>query len=173
MTTESPAPAGSPRPRSVAELLLSAYASILAELRRCGVVRSGESPLADYAAWLVARALGGTLARTVSERPWDLLLPNGRRVQVEALVLADRPTGDQLCTAPSHSWDFDLGAFVLFRDRDYWVYRAALVPREALRVAARPVQHVGGWRVQLSPALLGHPDAEDLSERLRAAAGAA
>jgi hypothetical protein len=56
------------RALSVAELLELSRA-ILAELKRRGVIRSGNAPAGDYAELLVQRATGGELAPT-SQKSW-------------------------------------------------------------------------------------------------------
>ncbi|MEX2654251.1 MAG: hypothetical protein WD532_04380, partial [Acidimicrobiia bacterium] len=63
--------------------LLSSYAAILAELRERGVVRSANAPAGDYAEWLCSRALGATLVDNFSVKSHDLVLSDGRRVQVK------------------------------------------------------------------------------------------
>lgn len=155
--------------RSVGELL-SRYARILAELRRRGIVRSANAPAGDYAEWLCARALEATLVDNFSVKSHDLVLADGRRVQVKARVTSDPPRAGQLQTSPFRSWDFDLASCVLFRDHDYEVLRGALIPVELIRAHAQFRQHVNGSVVLMRGALLDHEDAEDITDRLRAAA---
>ena len=64
---------------SVGELLASSRA-ILAELRRRGVIRTGNAPAGDYAELLVQRATGGQLAPN-SQKSWDVLSPDGERLR--------------------------------------------------------------------------------------------
>jgi hypothetical protein len=161
-------PAGSEA--SVAEIL-SGYARILAELRRRGIVRSANAPAGDYAEWLCARALSATLVDNFSVKSHDLVLADGRRVQVKARVTSDPPRAGQLQTSPFRSWDFDLAAFVLLRDHDYEVLRGVLVPVEVVRAQASFRRHVNGFVVLMRGALLDHHEAQDITDRLRAAAG--
>lgn len=109
--------------------LLSGYARILAELRRRGVVRSVNAPAGDYAEWLCARALDARLVDNFSVKSHDLILADGRRVQVKARVTSEPPRAGQLQTSPFRSWDFDVAAFVMFRDRDYKGVTRRLGPR--------------------------------------------
>lgn len=150
--------------------LLSGYANILAELRRRGVVRSANAPVGDYAEWLCARALEATLVGNFSVMSHDLVLSDGRRVQVKARVTSDPPTAGQLQTSPFRSWDFDLAALVLFRDYDYEMRRAVLVPMNVVRSQATFRQQVNGSVVMMRASLLDHVDAEDITDRLRGAA---
>ena len=150
--------------------LLSSYAKILAELRERGVVRSANAPAGDYAEWLCSRALAATLVDNFSVKSHDLVLSDGRRVQVKARVTSEPPKAGQLQTSPFRSWDFDLAAFVLFRDYDYVVRRAVLLPVEVVQARSTFRSHVNGSVVMMRGALLDHKDAESITDRLRAAA---
>jgi hypothetical protein len=87
------------------------------ELQRRGVVRTNNAPAGDYAEWLCAMALGGTLVGN-SVPSHDLILRTGVRVQVKARVVEVPPTRGQLQTSAFRSWDFELAAFVLLRKTD-------------------------------------------------------
>jgi hypothetical protein len=150
--------------------LLSGYARILAELRRRGVIRSANAPAGDYAEWLCARALNATLVDNFSVKSHDLVMPDGRLMQVKARVSSDHPKAGQLQTSPFRSWDFDLAAFVLLRDYDYEVRRGVMVPMEVVRSQAIFRSHINGSVVIMRGALLDHEDADDITDRLRAAA---
>jgi hypothetical protein len=147
--------------------LFALYRSILRELRARGVVRTENAPAGDYAEYLVARALGGTLASN-SEKSYDVLA-NGRRLQVKSRVVSDPPTPGQLQLSTLRSFDFDDAVIVLLDDRDYAVRQAARVPADVLRTSARHSPHVNGYIAHARPALLGAPSAEDLTELLAAA----
>jgi len=150
--------------------LLASYAKILAELRERGVVRSANAPAGDYAEWLCSRALRATLVDNFSVKSHDLVLADGRRVQVKTRVTSEPPKAGQLQTSPFRSWDFDLAAFVLLRDHDYAVRRGILVPVEVVRAQSTYRSHVNGSVVMMRSALLDHNDAKDVTDQLRAAA---
>lgn len=65
--------------------LLASYQAILDELRRRGVVRTGNAPASGYAEYLVARLLDGQLPAN-SEKSWHVAA-NGRRIQVKCRVV--------------------------------------------------------------------------------------
>lgn len=159
----------SPDVQTVPELL-AGYASALAELRRRGVVRSANAPAGDYGEWLVAKALGGTLADNFSVKSWDVRLAEGDRIQVKTRLVSVPPRPGQIQTSPFRSWDFEVAAFVLLRSDDYSIHRATLLPRAVVKEAARWRAHVNGHVVMMSPAFLGHPEAKDITRVLRAAA---
>jgi hypothetical protein len=158
-----------PGESSVADLL-GQYASILRALRERGVVRSANAPAGDYAEWLFAKALGGTLVDNFSVKSYDLTLVDGVRVQVKTRVISDPPRRGQLQTSPFRSWDFHLAGLLLLRDTDYAVLRAALVPVAVVEAQSTFRPHVNGAVVQMNDALLGHPEARDVTADLRRAA---
>jgi hypothetical protein len=146
--------------------LLALSRAILAELRRRGVIRTGNAPAGDYAELLVRVATGGELAPN-SQRSWDVRTPAGERLQVKARVVTDPASAGERQLSVVRSWDFDAAVVVLFDD-EFRVWRAAKVATDILRTHARFVEHVRGYRVIARDALL---DAgEDWAERLRTAA---
>ena len=68
--------------------LLALSRAILAELRRRGVIRTGNAPAGDYAELLVRVATGGELAAN-SQKSWDVKTPDGERLQVKARVVTN------------------------------------------------------------------------------------
>jgi hypothetical protein len=152
---------------SVGELLAFSR-RILAELRRRGVIRSGNAPAGDYAELLVQLATGGELAPG-SQRSWDVLTPGGERLQVKARVVTGANMRGERQLSVFRSWDFDAVVIVLFDD-EFRVWRAARLPVELLEQQSRFVEHVRGFRVMANDALLDQGD--DWTERLRAAATA-
>lgn len=155
--------------RTVAELL-GDYARTLSQLRTRGVIRSANAPAGDFAEWLFQRALGGQIVDSRSVRSYNLTLPDGDRVQVKARAVSDPPSRGQLQTSPFRSWDFEFVGLLLLRDSDYTVLRAAMVPMEVVRASATLRTHVNGFVVQMTETLLGHAQAVDVTERLKAAA---
>lgn len=149
--------------------LLAAYAGTLVELRRRGVVRTGNAPVGDYAEWLVAGALDGTLATNTSAKSSDLTLPDGRRVQVKARLVGGTGKG-QLQTSPFRSWNFDAAALVLLDSATYDVRLAVLAPVEAVRANARWRKHVNGDVVFIRPPLTTAHGVVDISQLVRTAA---
>lgn len=145
--------------------LLALSRRILAELRRRGVIRSGNAPAGDYAELLVQRATSGELAPN-SQKSWDVVARDGERLQVKARVVTDPRVRGERQLSVFRSWDFDAAVVVLFDD-EFRVWRAARLPVETLQAAERFVQHVSGYRVLATDELLAAGD--DWTERLRAA----
>lgn len=148
--------------------LFRLYRRILRELTDRGVIRTMNAPAGDYAEHLVAALTGGELADN-SEKSWDVQTST-ERLQVKCRVVDPSSSkGRQL--SPFRTWDFDRAVIVLF-DEDYDIYRCAAVPRHVLEEHATYRQHVNGHVVRATDGLLRHPDAEDLTESLRAVSSA-
>lgn len=152
---------------SVGELLALSR-GILAELRERGVIRSGNAPAGDYAELLVQRATKGELAPN-SQRSWDVLTPEGERLQVKARVVTAPTRAGERQLSVFRSWDFDALVIVLFDD-GFRVWRATRLPASLLEQQSRFIEHVRGYRVMAKDALLDQ--GEDWTERLRAASAA-
>ena len=69
-----------------AEKTLARTRSDLAELRRRGVLRTGNAPAGDCAEWLICRAGDGQLGPN-SHRRWGVLTAEGQRIQVKARIV--------------------------------------------------------------------------------------
>lgn len=134
---------------SVTELLRLSRA-ILRELRFRGIVRSGNAPAGDYAELLVQRATTGELAPK-SQKSWDVLTPEGRRLQVKARVITPENPSRQL--SPIRSWDFDELAIVLFDDH-FDLTHAVFLDRAIAEAASRWNKHVKGWRLFATATLM-------------------
>ncbi len=146
--------------------LFALYRSTLSELRSRGIVRTENAPAGDYAEYLVVRALGGELAPN-SEKSWDVLVPGDKRVQVKARVVSDPPTRSQRQLSPFRSFDFDSAVIVLLAESDYAVWRAVEIPEAVVGERSTFRSHVNGHVLHATSDVLDHPDARDLTERLR------
>lgn len=146
--------------------LLALSRAILAELRNRGVIRTGNAPAGDYAELLVRVATGGELAPN-SQRSWDVVTPEGERLQVKARVVTNPKTVGERQLSVFRSWDFEAAVVVLFDDT-FKVWKAARLPVDTLRDQARFVEHVSGYRIIARDELLAA--GEDWTQVLQAAA---
>jgi hypothetical protein len=153
------------RARSTADLLAISR-GVLTVLRERQIIRSGNSPTGDYAETLVLRACQGSQAPN-SQKSWDVLSCDGEQLQVKSRVIANGRGERQLSTIMT--WNFHALVIVLF-DSQFRVMKAARIPVSVVQQASRPDEYVGGNRVSATPELLSHPEAEDWTERLQAAA---
>lgn len=135
--------------------LFRLYRNILQELTRRGIVRTMNAPAGDYAEYLVAPLMRGELADN-SEKSWDVMTPEGERLQVKCRVVdPDRPSARRQLS-PFRTWDFDRAVVVLFDER-YQVYRCASIPREVIQTRATHRGHVNGYVVRATDELMGGP----------------
>jgi hypothetical protein len=158
---------GSERPWNLDKLttreLLELSRRVLAELRRREVIRSGNAPAGDYAELVVKLATGGELAPN-SQKSWDVMTPEGDRLQVKARVVTDPTNAGQRQLSTFRSWEFDFTLIVLFDD-DFRVWKAAKLESKVMREQARPDPHVGGFRLLATDSLLAR--GEDWTTYLR------
>jgi hypothetical protein len=156
-----------------APALLALYAAIVEELHGRGVVRSTNNPVGDYAEYLTARAFGLSLVAN-SSSGYDAVSPDGVRYQVKSRRLTARNPSRQLSffhglQPPGDP--FDVLVAVLF-DEEFSVTRAALVPVATVREHAVYVGYVNAWRLILRDPVWALPGVEDVTDRIREAAGA-
>lgn len=144
--------------------LFKVYRAILRELNRREVVRTLNAPAGDYAEYLVAALVKGALA-TNSEKSWDVRDASGERLQVKARVARGGRTGSRQLS-PFRTWDFDRAVVVLFDD-EYAIDRCIAFPVDVIRSAVTYREHVNGYVVIASEALLAHDGAEDWTDALR------
>jgi hypothetical protein len=147
--------------------LLALSRACLRELQRRGIVRSGNAPAGDYAEFLVRQATGGELA-TASQKSWDVLTPEGVRLQVKTRVVTNPRNNGERQLSTFRSWDFDAAIIVLFND-EFRVWRVARVPKVVLQEVAYNAPHVRGSTVYANDGLLSRPEVEDWTERIQRA----
>jgi hypothetical protein len=148
-----PLPARSP---DLSELTIRDLAALsggcLSELRRRGAVRTGNAPVGDLAELLVAHSVGGTLAPP-SQKSWDVLGPDGAKIQVKARVVHDERNPGERQLSAFRSWNFDHAVVVLF-DPEFRVRNAAKLDRETLQQHSGWVGFVNAARVMATDRLL-------------------
>ena len=152
--------------------LLRTHGAILDELRRRDVVRSGNSPISDYAELLFCRAYGwvraGNSAAGDDARDTD----TGIRYQIKARRLQTSRGSRQLSALRNLSNDpFDVLAGVLFNP-DFTILRAALVPIGVVQGRTRRSAHTNSEIFHLRDDVWSLPGVVDVTPALMAAAGA-
>jgi len=152
-----------PEDLSVRQLLAS-YLAVLDELLRRGLVRTRNSPLGDIAETLALRAYGGALAPN-SEKSYDLLTADDRRIQVKARLVDPRDTRSQMFSA-FRSWSFDSALFLLFDASTYDLIWARELTREETEVIGRRVEHTNSTAILVRGVATS---GTDVTERLAAA----
>lgn len=133
----------------------SGYVRSKKALLDAGVVRSFKAPEADFAEWLVAKLLGGSLPSSKSHPSYDVVAP-GKRVQVKSVCKAPGNTNGYIVTQKDRGNDPQTGAshyaFVFFNDLE--LDAAFVLPEEVVRRWSR--------RQIKRPAVEKHPALERL-----------
>ncbi len=171
LRTSAPPPPERPamiRSLSVRDLLIT-HGQIVDELRDRGVVRTGNSPVGDYAEALFARAFGWTLAGN-SATSYDATDAAGMRYQVKCRRVTPRNTSRQLSALRRlEAKCFDVLAGVIL-DETYHVRRACLIPHEIVATLAKWTPHTNSWRFLLEDRVWDLPTVQDVTSELRQAA---
>lgn len=125
--------------------LLAASIAVIDELLRRGLVRTRNAPLGDLVEAIALCAYGGVLAPN-SEKSYDLLTGEGRRVQVKARLVDPADRRSQQFSV-FRSWDFDLAVFVLLDARTYDIIWAREVTSVDAQQLGRRVEHTNSSAV--------------------------
>ena len=153
--------------RTGSRKLLQAYASVMSELRRRGIVRSTNNPVADLAELLASRAFDLTL-ETKSTAGFDCVDCNGTKYQVKARRRTSANRSTQL--SPIRNLDrknFKYLLAILF-DEGFQVERALCIPRGVVGQYSRYSKHVNGHILSLRGPVLTDRRVEDVTARIRA-----
>lgn len=157
------------RAATIRELLVT-YADLLEELRAREIVRTGNSPVGDYAETLFARAFGWKLEGN-SYAGYDALdLIRNEKVQIKARRMTRHNASRQVSAIrrlPERT--FDTLAAVLLGE-DFSVKRAALIPHEVVARNAKRTEHTNSWRFLLEDRIWLEPGVSDVTAELRQAA---
>ena len=146
--------------------LMALHRATLYTLYEKGIVRTLNAPQGDWAELLVATAYQGTLAPN-SEKSYDVLSKDGRRLQVKARALRQVDVGSQ-ATSPFRTWGFDAAVIVLLNPEDLSVGRAAELPLKMVQEHSTYRKHVNGFVLRPSVSLMDQ--GIDITERLSKAA---
>lgn len=142
--------------------VLGIWSDAMAELKRRGVIRSSNSPVADYAERLVAERLGLALVGQ-SMAAYDAVGSDGTRYQIKARRLPsnrfDRPLG---AIRNLDQGGFDFLVIVLLGER-FEMKGMWQLPIDLVREHARFRKHVNAHILRPSAAVLGDPRAIQLA----------
>ena len=145
--------------------LLALHGHIIEELRDRQILRTKNNPVADYAEYLVCRALSLTLAEK-STKGYDAMDERDFRYEVKARRLTDY-NGSRMLSAIRSLEDrhFDFLVGVLF-DSEFRIMRAAMIPYDIIKSVANYRKHTNAWVVHLSDTLWDKPGVRDITNKL-------
>jgi hypothetical protein len=151
--------------RSTGDLLRD-WAAVMRELRRRDVIRTNNNPVGDIAEAIVHGHYGGERA-SFSQAGWDVLTPEGERIQVKAA--RSTPTNKRTNLSPIRDRDYDSVVAVLF-DEDFQVMDALKVSREVAEELATYKAHINGHVLYINRLVadrrVEHVDMSDAYARL-------
>lgn len=143
--------------------LLQQHASIISKLRKLGVVRSNNMPIADYAEYLVTERLGLKLSAS-SNKSVDAIDPRtGLTYQIKARRITSTSGRRQL--GVMRSLDFDYLVAILF-DESFDVAEAYMIPSKLIAHHAKFSKHQNGHILQLRGDILSSEGVKDITTNL-------
>lgn len=121
--------------------LLQVEASVIAELRQRGLVRTNNKPLGDIAEQVVLAARDGVL-EPKSMKSHDITDPGGRQIQVKAM--GGRVAGKAGKFSPFRGFDFDSGVFLVFESQTFELAFAREVSANDIEAMSHYSVHTNG-----------------------------
>ncbi|MDQ3612451.1 MAG: hypothetical protein M4D85_12780, partial [Actinomycetota bacterium] len=134
--------------------LLADWAAIMRQLRARDIIRTNNNPIGDIAEAVVALHYGGQRG-SFSQAGWDVLLPDGERLQVKALRLVGASGRRNL--SPIRDADYDAVIVVIF-DEDFRVTEGLRIERPTVEQLFPHRAHVNGRIITVTQKLRAHPD---------------
>lgn len=145
--------------------LMGAYCSLMTELKERGIVRSSNSPVADYTESLVSRALGLSL-ESQSQRGYDARGADGTRYQIKGRRLTSYNKSPQLSALRNLAQrPFDILAAVAY-SQDLFVLYGALIPIDVVVELSRFSAHSNSYIFIFRRNVLEDSRVTDISDAL-------
>lgn len=164
---EVPPLTGDPLPDLSVGELLDSYRRILSSLRSRGLVRTNNAPIGDLAEYCAAVVYDGLLTPN-SEKSYDLVAEDGRRIQVKVRLI--RPSTSKAATfSPIRSFEFDGCVFLLVDDDAGEVITARELTVDEVRLHGRHREHTNGVVVRIGQVRGATTIGVDLTEPFRTA----
>lgn len=148
--------------------LLDLHCDVMDELRRRGIVRSSNNPVADYTEALFARAMNASLS-TNSQAGFDALGADGTRYQIKGRRLTAGNRRMQLSAIRNLDGSpFDQLAAVIY-DHRLCVQHAALIPIEVVRRVSKYSEYTNSHALHYRRQLLEEAGVVDITAQLKIA----
>ncbi|ABD82009.1 hypothetical protein Sde_2749 [Saccharophagus degradans 2-40] len=148
--------------------LLRLQTKVIGELKGRSIVRTNNNPLADYAEYLAAKALGLELCVN-SQTGHDGKDVHGLRYEVKARrVTTTNPSRQLSSIRKLNEKHFDWLLAIIF-DEAFIVDQAILLPHEAIADYATHRDHTNSHILVMKGAVLKDQRLKDITERIRAA----
>ena len=149
--------------------LMNMYAEILTELNRRNVVRTYNSPVGDYAEWLVSEKMDLRLEHN-SKKGYDAFdYASGLRYQIKSRWERGIPSNQSRELNVIRNYDdnqFDYLVVVIF-DEHFDVKEAYLLPHHIIKKHAQYNKHQNGYIVIARGSILNDPETKNITSRFR------
>ena len=149
--------------------LMNTYAKILTELNERKVVRTYNSPVGDYAEWLVQEKLGLVLEGN-SQKGYDAHDPTtGLRYQVKSRWERGAASVQSRALSVIRNYDdnqFDYLIIVIF-DEEFGVKEAYMLPHDTVGTYARYRKHLNGHLLIALGTVLADENTKNIAQQLR------
>ncbi len=133
--------------------ILHVYTALLTELRHRGLVRTNNAPIGDLAEYACAAFYEGELAAN-SEKSYDLLAADGRRVQVKVRTVRE-DTSPSAVFSSIRSMDFDVCVFILANARTNSIESAYEWTADEIRSSGRYQSHTNSTLIRIGQVRAG------------------
>ncbi len=143
--------------------LLSLFAGVLVELRRRGLVRTANTPVADLGERLFCEAMGWEREHH-QDKNFNASTADGARVQIKSRRLTRTQVSARSATINDKD-GFDLVAIAMF-GADFEIDRAVIVPREAALRHLKWSKRQKGWYISFTRRFWTEPDLIDVTDSL-------
>jgi hypothetical protein len=148
--------------------LLRLYCETLTELRRRGLTRSANNPVADISETLMANTLALDLVKG-STTGYDATDSSGKRYEIKGRRITPQNKSRQMSFIRGLDMaHFDFLAGVLF-DENFDIMRGCIIPRDTVKRLAHYVSHVNGWKIHLRDGIWNEPGVRDITQELQRA----
>lgn len=145
--------------------LLRTHSRILDELKRRGVLRTKNNPVADYAEWVVAKGLRLRLMGN-SRSGYDATDRRGARYQIKGRRITAHNPSTQLGSIrnlPRH--EFDVLIAVIFNS-DYSIRYCVSMPHSAVLRLANYRKHTNSWVMHARPTIIKAKGVRNITARM-------
>ncbi len=145
--------------------LLILFGDLLDELKKRGVVKTRNNPVADYAEWVAAKAFNLKLQES-SNKGFDAIDEKRIKYQIKGRRLHPSNPSRQLGVIRDlDKKGFDFLIAVLF-NKDFTIHEAYKIPHELISKHSRYSKHQNGHILQLKGEILSAKGVENITEVL-------
>jgi hypothetical protein len=151
-----------------ARAILNLFASCLDELKRRGVTRSTNNPVADYSEFLFQNALGLTLCPK-STKGYDATDMSGKKYEIKGRRVTPHNKSRQLSAIrglPEHHFDYLAGIDFA---HDFSVLKACLIPHDEVGALSAYIAHTNTWILNLRDTVWEREGVVDVTAKLQKA----